>query len=246
IGLSTAILLAREGHRVTVLERDPAEPPELAPDAWVDWARTGVSQFRHMHVMLPRWYQDMRREIPDVIDELINAGAGQLNMVGMLPPSLTGGERPGDDRFDIVTARRPVLEAALAAVAALEARPLMMTTKAALADALERRGGSGDGSRARDLWTDAALLARELQLPDRARDYEAVLVGGIVREPGGLSAREADVLGLLATGASNQQIAEALHVSVKTVERHLSNLYRKLDVTNRTEAAAHALRRLGA
>jgi DNA-binding CsgD family transcriptional regulator len=140
----------------------------------------------------------------------------------------------------------PSLEAALASVAALEARPLMMTTKAALADALERRGGSGDDSRARDLWTDAALLARELQLPDRARDYEAVLVGGVVREPGGLSAREADVLGLLATGASNQQIAEALHVSVKTVERHLSNLYRKLDVTNRTEAAAHALRRLGA
>jgi len=118
IGLSTAILLARDGHRVTVLERDPTEPPELASDAWTDWARTGVNQFRHMHVMLPRWYQDMRREIPDVIDELINAGAGQLNMVGMLPPSLTGGERPGDDRFDIVTARRPVLEAALAAVAA--------------------------------------------------------------------------------------------------------------------------------
>ena len=59
-----------------------------------------------------------------------------------------------------------------------------------------------------------------------------------------MSAREADVLGLLATGSSNQQIAEALHLSVKTVERHLSNLYRKLGVSNRTEAAAYALRRL--
>ena len=60
----------------------------------------------------------LRREIPDVIDVLVEAGACQVNVLGVLDPSWTGGQRPGDDRFDTVTARRPVLEAALAAVAA--------------------------------------------------------------------------------------------------------------------------------
>jgi predicted ATPase/DNA-binding CsgD family transcriptional regulator len=50
----------------------------------------------------------------------------------------------------------------------------------------------------------------------------------------GLSPREAHVLRLLAEGCSNQEIGERIFVSVKTVERHLGNLYRKLDVTNRT------------
>ena len=59
---------------------------------------------------------------------------------------------------------------------------------------------------------------------------------------GGLSQREADVLALLAEGCSNQAIGERLFVSAKTVERHLSNLYRKLDVSNRTQAAAYAIR----
>ncbi len=58
----------------------------------------------------------------------------------------------------------------------------------------------------------------------------------------GLSPREANVLRLLAEGCSNQEISERLFVSVKTVERHLGNLYRKLDVTNRTQAAAYAIR----
>lgn len=58
--------------------------------------------------------------------------------------------------------------------------------------------------------------------------------------PGGLSAREAEVLGLVADGLSNQQIARKLQLSEKTVARHLSNIFRKLDVGSRTAAAAYA------
>jgi 2-polyprenyl-6-methoxyphenol hydroxylase-like FAD-dependent oxidoreductase len=60
----------------------------------------------------------MRREVPEVIDELVNAGACRLNLLGMLDRGWTGDPRPDDDKFDTVTARRPVLEAALAAAAA--------------------------------------------------------------------------------------------------------------------------------
>ena len=52
-GLSTAMLLARGGHQVTVLERDPAEPPPAA-QAWEAWERRGINQFRLPHLMLPR------------------------------------------------------------------------------------------------------------------------------------------------------------------------------------------------
>jgi LuxR family maltose regulon positive regulatory protein len=59
-----------------------------------------------------------------------------------------------------------------------------------------------------------------------------------------LTAREVDVLRLLAEGASNAAIAEALVVTVGTVKKHVSNVSRKLDVRNRTQAVAraHALR----
>jgi DNA-binding CsgD family transcriptional regulator len=58
--------------------------------------------------------------------------------------------------------------------------------------------------------------------------------------PGGLTGREAEVLRLVASGQSNAQIAAALVLSEKTVARHLSNIFTKLDVGSRTAAAAYA------
>jgi DNA-binding CsgD family transcriptional regulator len=58
--------------------------------------------------------------------------------------------------------------------------------------------------------------------------------------PGGLSAREIEVLRLVAAGKTNAEIAAALFLSEKTVARHLSNMFAKIDVTSRTAAAAFA------
>jgi DNA-binding NarL/FixJ family response regulator len=58
--------------------------------------------------------------------------------------------------------------------------------------------------------------------------------------PGGLTEREAEVLRLVAEGRSNSDIARVLVLSPKTVERHLSNIFVKLDVSSRTAAAAYA------
>jgi LuxR family transcriptional regulator, maltose regulon positive regulatory protein len=68
-----------------------------------------------------------------------------------------------------------------------------------------------------------------------------VVVTGLV-EP--LSARELEVLRLLATGAPNRAIAKELVVTLDTVKRHLSNLFSKLEVANRTQAVTRA-RELG-
>jgi LuxR family maltose regulon positive regulatory protein len=55
-----------------------------------------------------------------------------------------------------------------------------------------------------------------------------------------VSGRELEVLRLLAAGASNRQIAEELVLVTGTVKAHLLNIYRKLDVHNRTQAVARA------
>jgi DNA-binding NarL/FixJ family response regulator len=60
--------------------------------------------------------------------------------------------------------------------------------------------------------------------------------------PDGLTAREAEVLRLLAAGRTNKEIASDLVLSVHTVERHLANAYRKISVRNRADATAYVLR----
>lgn len=59
--------------------------------------------------------------------------------------------------------------------------------------------------------------------------------------PKGLTEREVDVLALVAEGRTNRNIAETLFISEHTVARHLSNVFRKLDVTSRSAATAFAL-----
>jgi DNA-binding NarL/FixJ family response regulator len=62
--------------------------------------------------------------------------------------------------------------------------------------------------------------------------------------PGGsrLTAREREVLVELARGRSNREIARALRVSEKTVKTHVSSIFGKLGVADRTQAALHAVR----
>jgi class 3 adenylate cyclase len=59
--------------------------------------------------------------------------------------------------------------------------------------------------------------------------------------PDGLSEREVEVLRQIAAGRSNQEIADALVLSVRTVERHAANIYAKIGAQGRVEAAAYAL-----
>jgi DNA-binding NarL/FixJ family response regulator len=57
---------------------------------------------------------------------------------------------------------------------------------------------------------------------------------------GGLTSREVEVLRLIASGLTNRAIAEKLHISEKTVARHVSNIFVKLDLGSRSAATAYA------
>jgi DNA-binding NarL/FixJ family response regulator len=63
-----------------------------------------------------------------------------------------------------------------------------------------------------------------------------------VHEPLGLTAREFEVLRLVAAGRSNREIASELFISAKTASVHVSNILAKLDASSRGEAAATAHR----
>jgi DNA-binding NarL/FixJ family response regulator len=65
--------------------------------------------------------------------------------------------------------------------------------------------------------------------------------------PSGLTRREVEVLRLIATGRSNREIASELVVTARTVERHVTNIYRKINARNKADATAYAFRQgLGA
>jgi len=88
---------------------------------------------------------------------------------------------------------------------------------------------------------DAALRTfRELGAEPDIRRTER-LAARPVSLPGGLSGREAEVLGLVASGHTNRAIASALGISERTVDRHVSNIFVKLGVTSRAAATAFAV-----
>ncbi len=76
----------------------------------------------------------------------------------------------------------------------------------------------------------------------RARELLARLDPAAAPAPDGLTAREVEILRLLAGGQSNKEIASALSISVATVERHIANVYDKIGARGRAHATAYALR----
>lgn len=117
-GLAAALMLARDGHRVTVLERDGDPLPADPEAAWERWARHGVTQFRQTHYLQPRGRQVLDDELPDVRQALADAGAIRFDPLAAMPPTIADrAPRPGDERFVTYNARRSTIELVLARAA---------------------------------------------------------------------------------------------------------------------------------
>jgi DNA-binding NarL/FixJ family response regulator len=104
---------------------------------------------------------------------------------------------------------------------------LKTSSRADLIAAVTAAAGGENATRMGELRRMASQMARREK-------------GGVTGVP--LTARETQVLRLVAMGLSNQEIADTLEISVETVKEHVQNLLRKLGVGDRTQAAVWALR----
>ena len=125
-----------------------------------------------------------------------------------------------------VIALTSVLEDALV-VQAIKAGAIGYLLKTTEADELRRAIRAAAAGQVQLSPEAAARLMREVRAPD---------------SPEALTARETDVLRLLAEGKANKEIAHALDIGEKTVKTHVSNILAKLSVQSRTQAALYAAR----
>jgi DNA-binding CsgD family transcriptional regulator/tetratricopeptide (TPR) repeat protein len=121
----------------------------------------------------------------------------------------------------------------------------------ALAAVRDREGAEGAASAsleiARRLGSDWLVdevegLAARARLRLEGLERIAESAGAEAEDPFGLTAREREVLALVAAGATNREVGERLHMAEKTASVHVSRILAKLDVRSRTEAAAVAHR----
>jgi ATP/maltotriose-dependent transcriptional regulator MalT len=121
----------------------------------------------------------------------------------------------------------------------------------ALAHALQLAEPEGYVRLFADLGLPMALLLQEARTRDVMPDYVEKLLEAIGASlplpaaadkglPEPLTSREREIVGLLAAGLTNREIAEKLVLSPETVKKHAGNIYQKLGVSNRTQAVAQA------
>jgi DNA-binding CsgD family transcriptional regulator len=126
-------------------------------------------------------------------------------------------------------------------------KPWLAHTQFEYAVMLAQRKQPGDRERAGALLASALEIAEALDMA-KIRDAASRLKLELDERPrtpsfpGGLSRREAEVLRMVASGKSNQEIAAAIFRSPNTVAKHVSSILGKLGAANRTEAATFAAR----
>lgn len=162
----------------------------------------------------------------------VNFGSVHLYL-GMLASSSTG-----------IDAAREHFVQAIDANNSARAWPWLARSYYQFALAIKRAGDPSNQQEARQLLSEAEQIANSIGMTG--------LVANIDRElrdrdtsatyPDALTAREVDVLRLLAIGRSNKDIAKVLSISLNTVATHVRNILTKTECANRTEAAAYALR----
>ena len=103
--------------------------------------------------------------------------------------------------------------------------------------------GRGDPDHAEQLLAEAALGAETIGMPTLLARVRTLAPVSSPPPPDGLSARELDVLRLVARGQSNREIGATLFISEHTAANHVRSILRKTSCANRTEATAYAYRR---
>ncbi|MFD3336571.1 LuxR C-terminal-related transcriptional regulator [Streptomyces sp. NPDC058700] len=176
------------------------------------------------------------RDVPGAADAAadLDALAGDVPLLRALADTALGSVALAERSGDAPRLLRRALAGWLELRVPYEAAQVRM-----LLAAVDRAGGDEEAARL-ELGSARAVFERLGAVPD-ARRAAALLSGGARRRlPGGLTAREAEVLRLVASGGTNKDIARDLVISEHTVARHLNNIFAKLGVGSRAAATAYA------
>ena len=175
--------------------------------------------------------------------------AHAVDLIHRLKPNVVLVDSPPDDRegLDLLRAiHRDSAEPKLLLLTSTMDESLLCWALTAGANGYVSKGASVSELRTAirgvhdgDAWVDRKVLLRWLR-----GEVSAVGERNAATEPTGdsLTAREREILGLLASGGTNKEIARALFISDKTVKTHLNNIFRKLRVTRRLQAVLYAVR----
>jgi len=171
-GLGAALALAGAGHEVAVVERDSLPEAASPADAFEGWQRRGAPQARHSHAFLARLRNLLRDRAPDLLADLLAAGAAEVDLTAHPPPALAGMDRrPGDEDLVNIACRRTTFEWVLRGHVAARGVALRTASVAGLTAEAEPGGPprvtgvrlDGGGTWAADVVVEAA--GRRSRLP---------------------------------------------------------------------------------
>jgi pimeloyl-ACP methyl ester carboxylesterase/DNA-binding CsgD family transcriptional regulator len=212
---------------------------------------------------------DEDREMQDAFDKLIRVGWARPDstfrrvFTSLMIPNATEEQMRWLDDLQRVSVSATTLATARQQRMTADAEPLLPTLQLPtliLHSTGDRMNSFEYGRRLASSIADARLVALDSEnhivleeepawqvFLDEVRQFLAADAEGTrtsIRVEDVLSAREIDVLRLAASGQDNEAIAATLHLSVRTVERHLQNIYAKLDVQGRSARTAAVARLL--
>jgi DNA-binding CsgD family transcriptional regulator len=134
---------------------------------------------------------------------------------------------------------RELFEEAMVMNAGMRAGPALARNQVEFARWLLANGNRNERKEAHQLIAQASSTAKSMKLAPLLRAIDGIESGAGSPH---LTGREIDILRVIAKGASNKVIAKTLNISHSTVTTHIRNIFRKIDVSNRTEAADFARR----
>ena len=220
---------------------DRAQEWIAAYGRWAEWTERlpSIATFKLLRAQFERMSGNLDKAAAIAREGLEFASSPRQPLPIMVSHRILGGIATVKGALDEAETHLTVaLEIARAAEAPLE----LASCKLSLAE-LER--ARGNQSAAAALIQESLEIAGHLKaqpLLDRIVRFERAEgpAVAVVEAPGGLTPREVDVLRLVARGMTDAEVADQLHISPRTVGRHLSSIYDKLAVNSRTAATAFA------
>jgi ATP/maltotriose-dependent transcriptional regulator MalT len=181
-------------------------------------------------------------QIAVAVRDLAGAGAGVLELESIASrfdtPMLNALAAVARGRLELAEGN-PVTAAASLHVALRQWKELEVPYEIATADTLlgQAQREAGDEAAARASFARARAMFGHI---GARLDADGLDTTPRARRPAGLTEREVEVLCLIANGRANKEVAAQLHLSAKTVSRHLTNIFNKIGVTSRAAATAFA------